>query len=79
MLKQKTPQLVVTFHTTAAAMAAERLCAEHGIPGRLFPTPRSLSSDCGIAWRMAPQDRESFLALAEQEGTELAGVFEILL
>ena len=43
--------LVVTFHTTAAAMAMEALCKEQSLPGRLIPTPRELTADCGMAWR----------------------------
>ena len=41
--------LVVTFHTTAAAMAMEALCKEQSLPGRLIPTPRELTADCGMA------------------------------
>lgn len=77
MLKEKTKQLIVTFHTTAAAMAAERLCRERGISGRLLPVPRSLTSDCGIAWSMSPSDRERFETCAAAEGLELAGVTEM--
>lgn len=41
--------LVVTFHTTAAAMAMEALCKEQSLPGRLFPRPGSLPRTA--AWR----------------------------
>mgnify|MGYP002748009001 CR=1 FL=1 len=47
--------LVVTFHTTAAAMAMEALCKEQSLPGRLIPTPRELTADCGMAWPAARQ------------------------
>ena len=47
--------LVVTFHTTAAAMAMEALCKEQSLPGRLIPTPRELTADCGMAWRYSCQ------------------------
>lgn len=49
--------LVVTFHTTAAAMAMEKRCVAARLSGRLMPTPRALSADCGICWRGYPADR----------------------
>jgi len=77
MLKQNTLRLVVTFHTTAAAMETERLCKAHGIPGRLLPAPRNVTSDCGIAWAMSPDDRSRFERLAAEAALELAGMSEL--
>lgn len=40
------------FYTSAAAFRAERVAALAGLAGaRLVPTPRELSSDCGVALR----------------------------
>lgn len=50
-MKTKTPCIVVTFHTTAEAMATEKLCRQKGITGKLISAPRQLTADCGIAWR----------------------------
>ena len=42
----------VLFHTSAAAFRAEKLAVAAALPGaRLIPTPRDLSSDCGVALR----------------------------
>lgn len=59
----------VLFYTSAAAFRAEKLSAAAGIPGaRLIPTPRELSSDCGVALRFAlePGKDESSRAAMEQ-------------
>lgn len=75
MKRTPKPTLVLTFHTTAAAMETERVCAGAGIPGRLFPVPRQLSSDCGIAWASDPADRprlEALTAAGEIEPAQLA-------
>lgn len=48
-MREKSLQVVITFHTTSAAMAMERLCRARP-PGRLAPAPRDVTSDCGIAW-----------------------------
>lgn len=58
-------RLVVTFHTTAAAMATEQRCKARGIPGRLAPVPRALTSDCGIAWICEPSQKEELAKITE--------------
>lgn len=58
----------VLFYTSAAAFRAEKLSASAGVPGaRLIPTPRELSSDCGVALRFAlgPGDLEGSRAAVE--------------
>ena len=69
-MKQKTPRVVVTFHTTAEAMATERACRDGGLEGKLISAPRSLSADCGIAWSAPAETRgalETLLARAQIE------------
>jgi hypothetical protein len=62
----KTPYGYVLFYTSAAAFRAEKLAALATIGGaRLVPTPRELSSDCGVALRFAAEslaDTERMLA-----------------
>ena len=57
-VREKKEYVIFTFHTTAAAMATEKLCQERNIPGRLIPAPRSITADCGIAWAAPPEERE---------------------
>lgn len=56
-MREKKLWLVITFHTTAAAIAMEKLCRAKGLPGRLIPVPRELTADCGMSWRAEVQDR----------------------
>lgn len=60
-MRTKRSYQVMTFHTTADAMAMEQFCESKKIPGRLIPVPREISAGCGLAWRMLPED-ETFLA-----------------
>ena len=77
-MRPKTLKLVVTFHTTAAAMAMETLCKAQNLPGRLIPTPRELTADCGMAW-CAPTDAAPALrALADSRNLEYEGWQELL-
>lgn len=57
-MREKQERFVVTFHTTAEAMAMESLCRKQNIAGMLISAPRRLSADCGIAWS-APADEEA--------------------
>ena len=71
---EKKKWLLITFYTTAAAMQMEKRCREAGCPGKLVPVPRSITSDCGIAWRAELCDRERTEKIAE--GLETEGLYE---
>lgn len=69
MARVRVPALVVTFPTTAAAMSCEELCHDRGLPGRMIPVPGEVSAGCGLAWKAAPDDRETL-----EEALDGAGV-----
>jgi len=62
-----TEKLVVAFGSTASALAFGSAAKAAGLPGRLFPIPRSLSAGCGIAWRDEPATRAAAEAIIEAE------------
>ena len=76
-MRKNQPRLVVAFHTTAEAMATERLCRQHGLDGKLISVPRQITSDCGIAWAAEPALREALESLLEEHGVETAGFYEL--
>ena len=78
-MREKRTWLVVTFHTTAAAIGMERLCTARGLAGRLIPVPRALTADCGMAWRAEPDKRALLASLAADEGLEVEGFYELTL
>jgi len=57
-MRAKELKLVVTFHTTSEAMAAENACKQYGAPGRLIPVPRTISAGCGLAWCAGLEDKD---------------------
>ncbi len=67
--------LVITFHTTAGAMAMERKCRAAGIDGRLIPVPRTITAGCGMAWRSAPSERARLVELLQ--GLDSEGIYEL--
>lgn len=46
----KTPHAVVTFDSTADAMAVQAASADGSVPGRMIPVPSEISAGCGLAW-----------------------------
>ena len=78
-MREKQQRLVVAFHTTADAMAAERLCHQQGLEGRLIPVPRCVTSDCGIAWSAPPELRQTLESSLDAAGIEAAGFYQLML
>lgn len=70
-MRKKELKLVVTFHTTADAMAMEKLCRDQNIPGRLIPVPRVLSAGCGLSWCAELSEKELV-----KKAVQLAGIEE---
>ena len=78
-MREKKHLVVITFHTTSAAMAMEKTCQQRGLPGRLIPAPRAITSDCGIAWSAPTETRETLEETMRAERIDAAGFHEILL
>ena len=60
---RKSEKLVITFHTTTAAMAMESICKANGADGRIIPLPSTISADCGLAWCANPESESALLDL----------------
>ena len=74
---------MVSFPTTAAAMACEELCHGRGLPGRMITVPSQVSAGCGLAWRVLPEERgdiEAALAGAgiPWSGMDVVGLWELV-
>ena len=78
-MREKTLRLIITFRTTAAAMAMEKHCLSTGVPGRLSPVPREISSGCGMSWSAPPQERDAVLCAARDAGIDIEGAYEIVI
>ena len=67
-MRERTPSLVITFSATADAMAMEKYCMEHQLPGRLIPIPREITAGCGLAWKTPPGGEKRFIEELERAG-----------
>ena len=77
-MRKKELKLIVTFHTTADAMAMEKACKEENAPGRLIPVPRVISSGCGLAWCAELEKREQLLEVMQMVGIENEDIHECM-
>ena len=77
-MKKKERKLVVTFHTTADAMAMEKACKEQEVPGRIIPVPRAISAGCGFAWCAGLSDRERIVSMMKKTGIEEEEIHECM-
>ena len=78
-MREKEEKCVVTFRTTAGAMAMERSCKETGLPGRLIPVPRSITAGCGMCWAAPREAREAVEDLVMKEHLDVDGIYAIIL
>ena len=78
-MRERTERCVVTFRTTAGAMAMEGACREAGLPGRLIPVPRQISAGCGMAWCAPGPARPGLEQLIREREIEVEGVYELFL
>ena len=77
-MRKKEQTLIITFHTTADAIALEKACKEAGRPGRMIPVPRELSAGCGLAWSAKPEEAEGLQAFLKEKGIQWEEFAEIL-
>lgn len=78
-MREKKLQLVISFESTANAMAVERFCMENGLPGRLIPVPKEITAGCGLAWKADITQKDELLKAFARENIEYDGVYELMI
>jgi hypothetical protein len=68
---------VVLFHSTTHALRAETVLQRVGLRFKMIPTPRQLSSDCGLALRFEPADEERLVSILAENGVPTNGIHAI--
>jgi uncharacterized SAM-binding protein YcdF (DUF218 family) len=68
---------VVLFHSTAHAIRAEKVLSRAGITIKMIPTPRQLSSDCGMALRFDREESPRVAATLADKRVPINGIHEI--
>lgn len=68
---------VVLFHSTAHAIRAEKVLLQAEFQIKLIPTPRQLSSDCGMALRFDRVEAERVAGVLQENRVPINGIHEI--
>ena len=68
---------VITFDSIHRVMKAERILKGEAISLSLIPTPRHISSDCGMVVRIECDGREKALEIIQKHGLTIEGVYVI--
>ena len=68
---------VVLFYSLSHALQAEKEVKKQGMPFKLIPVPRHLSSDCGVCLRFNLPDEPAIRALLEKAQIDVQGVYEV--
>jgi len=78
-MREKKLQLIISFESTAHAMAVEEYCMNHNLPGRLIPVPKEITAGCGLAWKADIAQKDELLDAFTRENIEYDGVYELMI
>ena len=78
-MRSKKPALVIAFANVTDALAVEKYCQEHALPGRIIPIPREITAGCGLAWKADPEDRDTLIPALDGAGKVYSGLYTVLL
>ena len=76
-MREKKPVLVIAFENVTDALAMEKHCQTHGLPGRIIPIPREITAGCGLAWKAEPEDRDRLIPALDGAGLRYSGVHTV--
>jgi hypothetical protein len=65
---------VILVYATSHAMRVEKLLSDAGIPCKMIPVPRHLSSDCGACVRIQRVDMEAARRVVEAARLEVESI-----
>ena len=75
--RQPVTYAVLAFGTTHAALSAERVLLDSGVPLTPIPTPKTRGELCGIALRILPADEPRAREILGDAGIEIRARAEI--
>ena len=69
-----TEYCVVLFHSAAHVIRGEKVLTRSGVTVKMIPTPRQISTDCGMALRFVRQDMDRVAALLTENEVPIKGI-----
>jgi hypothetical protein len=68
---------VILFRSTTHVMRAEKALQKAGVPCRLIPVPRQLSSQCGVCLRVSTADATRAIGVLRDARVAYGGLHEV--
>ena len=68
---------VITFDSIHRVMKAENILKAESVSLSLIPTPRHISSDCGMVVQIDCDDLEKTLKIIQDHGLRTEGIYEM--
>lgn len=65
---------IILVFSTSHALRVESILGKAGIPCKLIPVPRRISTECGVCIRISPNDKAQALEVLETANVEIVGV-----
>lgn len=78
-MREKKEYLVLSFASTAHAMAVESYCEKNNLPGRLIPVPKAITAGCGLAWRAVPEDEDRIMKAFKEANITYGEAYHLML
>lgn len=66
-MKDKQSYDVILFKAVSYALKAEKILKKEGLPHKLIPVPKHISSDCGVCLMIHRDVKEKILAALEEK------------
>ena len=75
-MKEDQTYYVALFDAVSRVLKAEKILRQAGIPYKIIPVPKSISSDCGVCVRFLPEQKEIIME-ALKEKVQISEVREL--
>lgn len=69
---------VITFNSTSQALKGEKALKEEERSFVIMPTPREISTSCGLALKIRPGDAAIYLEILRSHEVEMAGIYRLI-
>lgn len=68
---------IFTFNSTSQALKGEKVMKQAAAHFVMMPTPREVSTSCGLAVKVNPVEAEKYYRLLVEHRVSIAGVFRL--
>ncbi len=68
--------MIFVFKNTHSVMKCSKLCYNNSIPAKIIPTPRGISSDCGVSIKLKDSGLKNSLEELLQQNNIIYSIAE---